>query len=47
MVAGVAILLEALPALGLKEVETSSHDILRGAALEHTAFLEPPPQFSA
>jgi exopolyphosphatase/guanosine-5'-triphosphate,3'-diphosphate pyrophosphatase len=46
IVAGVAILLEALSALGLDEVEASDHDILRGAALEHTAFQAEPPQFS-
>mgnify|MGYP001556228761 CR=1 FL=1 len=46
IVAGVAILLETLAALGLDEAEASDHDILRAAALERTAFLEPPPQFS-
>jgi exopolyphosphatase/guanosine-5'-triphosphate,3'-diphosphate pyrophosphatase len=45
IIAGVAILLEALRALGLEAVEASDHDILRGAALEHTAFLESHPQF--
>lgn len=39
IVAGVAILVEALAILGLREVAASDHDILRGAALEHTAFL--------
>jgi exopolyphosphatase / guanosine-5'-triphosphate,3'-diphosphate pyrophosphatase len=39
IVAGVAILLEAMGALGLDAVEVSDHDVLRGAALEHTAFL--------
>ena len=38
IVAGVAILLEAMAALGLDEVEASSHDLLRGAAREHTTF---------
>jgi exopolyphosphatase/guanosine-5'-triphosphate,3'-diphosphate pyrophosphatase len=46
MVAGVAILLEALETLQLRAAEPSDHDILRGAALEHTAFLPPHPQFS-
>jgi exopolyphosphatase/guanosine-5'-triphosphate,3'-diphosphate pyrophosphatase len=46
IVAGVAILLEALSALGLEAAEASDHDILRGAALEHTVFLGHPPQFS-
>jgi exopolyphosphatase/guanosine-5'-triphosphate,3'-diphosphate pyrophosphatase len=45
IIAGVAILLEALRALGLTAVEASDHDILRGAALEHTAFRESHPQF--
>ena len=38
IVAGVAILLEAMTALGLGAVEVSDHDILRGAALQYTAF---------
>lgn len=46
MVAGVAILLEALAALGLESAHASEHDILRGAALHHTAFLAPHHQFS-
>ena len=29
----------------LDAAEASDHDILRGAALEHTAFLKPPPHF--
>jgi len=45
VVAGVAILLEALIAIGLESAEASDHDILRGVALQHTAFLAPPPQF--
>jgi exopolyphosphatase/guanosine-5'-triphosphate,3'-diphosphate pyrophosphatase len=40
IVAGIAILLEAMTALGhLDAVEVSDHDILRGAALDHTGFL--------
>jgi hypothetical protein len=39
------VLLEAMAALGLAEAEASDHDILRGAALEHTAFLASPPHF--
>jgi exopolyphosphatase/guanosine-5'-triphosphate,3'-diphosphate pyrophosphatase len=46
IVAGVAILLEVLANLGLHAAEASDHDILRGAALEHSAFLPPHPQFS-
>ncbi|MCW2968669.1 MAG: Ppx/GppA phosphatase [Solirubrobacteraceae bacterium] len=38
IVAGVAVLLEAMSALGLGAVEASDHDILRGAVLEHTVF---------
>jgi exopolyphosphatase/guanosine-5'-triphosphate,3'-diphosphate pyrophosphatase len=38
MPAGVAILLEAMRALELDEVEASDHDLLRGAAREHSAF---------
>jgi exopolyphosphatase/guanosine-5'-triphosphate,3'-diphosphate pyrophosphatase len=45
IVAGLAILLEVLANLGLHAAEASDHDILRGAALEHSAFLEPHPQF--
>ena len=37
IVAGVIILLEALRAFGLKEVEVSEHDILWGAALTAAA----------
>jgi exopolyphosphatase / guanosine-5'-triphosphate,3'-diphosphate pyrophosphatase len=39
IVAGAAILLEALGALGLERVEVSENDILRGVALGYTAFL--------
>ena len=39
IVAGLAVLLEAMRALGLGTVEASDHDILRGAAREHTSFL--------
>jgi exopolyphosphatase/guanosine-5'-triphosphate,3'-diphosphate pyrophosphatase len=39
IVAGLAVLLETMAALDLSSVEASDHDILRGAALEHTAFL--------
>jgi len=46
IVAGVAILLEAMAALGLGAVKASEHDLLRGAALEHTAFRRARPQFS-
>jgi exopolyphosphatase/guanosine-5'-triphosphate,3'-diphosphate pyrophosphatase len=35
IVAGLVILVEALRAFGLDEVEVSEHDILRGAALRH------------
>src|SRR5439155_24932170 len=45
IVAGVAILLEATRALRLDRVEVSDRDILIGAALEHTGFLSPHPQF--
>jgi exopolyphosphatase/guanosine-5'-triphosphate,3'-diphosphate pyrophosphatase len=45
IVAGLAILLEAMAAVGIRTVSASPHDILRGAALEHTGFLKPPPQF--
>jgi len=38
IVAGLAILLEVMAALAVENVEASDHDILRGAALEHTAF---------
>jgi exopolyphosphatase/guanosine-5'-triphosphate,3'-diphosphate pyrophosphatase len=41
IVAGLAILLEAMAALGLGAVDASDNDILRGAVLEHRAFLEP------
>ena len=34
IVAGVVLLVEALRAFGLDEVEVSEHDILRGAALD-------------
>jgi exopolyphosphatase/guanosine-5'-triphosphate,3'-diphosphate pyrophosphatase len=46
IVAGIAILLEAMDALGLPAVEASDHDILRGAALQHTTFQKSPPHFS-
>lgn len=45
IVAGIAILLEAMAALGRRSVEVSEHDVLRGVALEHTAFLSAPPHF--
>lgn len=45
IVAGVAILLETMSALGLQRVAVSENDILRGVALEYTAFLTPHPQF--
>ena len=41
-----AILLEALAALGLDTVEVSEHDVLRGAALRYTDFLGSAHQFS-
>ena len=41
IVAGLAILLEAMGELGLAAVDASDDDILRGAVLEHRAFLEP------
>src|SRR4051794_29768094 len=41
IVAGLAILLEGLRALGLHAAEASDHDILRGAALQHTDFAQP------
>jgi exopolyphosphatase/guanosine-5'-triphosphate,3'-diphosphate pyrophosphatase len=41
IVAGLAILLEAMAALVLGAVDASDNDILRGAVLEHRAFLEP------
>ena len=34
IVAGVVILIQAMRAFGLKEIEVSEHDILYGAALE-------------
>ena len=37
IVAGVVLLVEALRAFGLDEVEVSEHDILRGAALDAAA----------
>jgi exopolyphosphatase/guanosine-5'-triphosphate,3'-diphosphate pyrophosphatase len=43
IVAGAAILLEALGSFGLERVEVSENDILRGAALGYTAFLGPAP----
>jgi exopolyphosphatase/guanosine-5'-triphosphate,3'-diphosphate pyrophosphatase len=46
IVAGVAILTEVMSVLGLPAVDVSENDILRGAALEHSAFLIDPPQFS-
>ena len=45
MVAGVALLLEALAALGLEAAEAAVHDLLHGVALEHTAFRRTPPHF--
>lgn len=46
IVAGVAVLLEAMSALDLGAVTASDHDILRGVALERSGFLAPePPQF--
>lgn len=45
IVAGIAILLEAMARVGLRTIRPSVHDVLRGAALEHTAFLQPPHQF--
>ena len=39
IVAGVAILLEALATFALERVEVSENDILRGVALGYTAFL--------
>ncbi|MFL5846271.1 MAG: Ppx/GppA phosphatase family protein [Solirubrobacteraceae bacterium] len=45
IVAGVAILVETLAALRLDVAEPSDHDILRGAALERTAFTGTHPQF--
>jgi exopolyphosphatase/guanosine-5'-triphosphate,3'-diphosphate pyrophosphatase len=45
IVAGVAILLEAMATFGLEQVDVSENDILRGVALDHTAFLEPGTQF--
>ncbi len=35
IVAGIAVLLEAMACLGLERVEVSEHDVLRGVALEH------------
>jgi len=43
IVAGVAVLLEAMGALSLADLTASDHDILRGAALEHATFANPPP----
>jgi exopolyphosphatase/guanosine-5'-triphosphate,3'-diphosphate pyrophosphatase len=37
IVAGMALLVEALDAFALEEVEVSEHDILHGAALELAA----------
>src|SRR4051794_33863018 len=45
IVAGAAILLEAMATFGLKRVEVSENDILRGVALGYTAFLERDTQF--
>lgn len=45
IVAGVALLVESLAALGLDHAEATDQDILRGVALEHTAFLGRHPQF--
>jgi exopolyphosphatase/guanosine-5'-triphosphate,3'-diphosphate pyrophosphatase len=41
IVAGIAMLIEAMRAFGLEHVEVSEHDILRGAALALAAPLEP------
>lgn len=46
IVAGLAILLEALTALGLDAAVASEHDLLRGAALHCTAFVPSPPHLS-
>ena len=45
IVAGVALLAESLAALGLDRAEATDQDILRGVALEHTAFRSHHPQF--
>jgi exopolyphosphatase/guanosine-5'-triphosphate,3'-diphosphate pyrophosphatase len=45
IVAGVAILLEAMQALGLDAVAVSDQDILIGVALQHSAFQVRHPQF--
>jgi hypothetical protein len=34
-----------MAAVGIRTISASPHDILRGAALERTGFLKPPPQF--
>lgn len=44
IVAGAAILLEALESFGLDRVEVSENDILRGVALGYTAFIGSAPQ---
>ncbi len=43
IVAGVAMLIEAMRAFGLEAVEVSEHDILRGAALRLAAGSPPGP----
>jgi exopolyphosphatase/guanosine-5'-triphosphate,3'-diphosphate pyrophosphatase len=45
IVAGAAILLEAMATFGLERVEVSENDILRGVALGHSAFLKSDTQF--
>ena len=46
IVAGLAVLLEAMAVIGLDAVAASDHDILRGAALERSGFLASlPPHF--
>lgn len=47
IVAGLAILLEAMAALELGAVEASEQDLLVGAALERSAFRSPVPHFCA
>ena len=45
IVAGAAILLEVMASFGLERVEVSENDILRGVALDHSAFLQRDTQF--
>ena len=45
IVAGAAILLEVMATFGLEQVEVSENDILRGVALDHSAFLQRDTQF--